>query len=81
MSTLQDIQTLIVKEYELDLNRLSADTPLEDYGLDSLALAEIMFTIEEHFKVKLPDDGSIVQTVSGLADAIDGLLAIKAKAA
>ena len=52
---------------------IDVDTPLADYGLDSLALAELLFTVEEHFNIDLPDDRSDVKTLAGLAGLIDEL--------
>ncbi|HXZ92772.1 MAG TPA: acyl carrier protein [Burkholderiales bacterium] len=78
MSTLEELKQLIHKTFGIDTAALKADAPLEDYGLDSLSLAELLFAIEEHFDVDLPDSRSGVNTLAGLAALIDDLRTPKA---
>ena len=73
MSTLAELKTLIQNTFGIEADKLEADAPLADYGLDSLALAELLFTVEEHFNIDLPDDRSDVKTLAGLAGLIDEL--------
>lgn len=73
MSTLIELKTLIQNTFGIEADKLEADAPLADYGLDSLALAELLFTVEEHFNIDLPDDRSDVKTLAGLAGLIDEL--------
>jgi acyl carrier protein len=78
MSTLEELKQLIHKTFDIDTATLKADSPLEDYGLDSLSLAELLFAIEEHFNVDLPDSRGGVNTLGGLAALIDELRTPKA---
>ena len=78
MSTLEELKQLIHKTFDIDVATLKPDAPLEDYGLDSLSLAELLFAIEEHFNVDLPDSRSGVNTLGGLAALIDDLRTPKA---
>jgi len=78
MSTLEELKQLIHKTFDIDAATLKADAPLEEYGLDSLSLAELLFAIEEHFNVDLPDSRSGVNTLAGLAALIDDLRTPKA---
>jgi acyl carrier protein len=78
MSTLEELKQLIHKTFDIDTATLKADAPLEDYGLDSLSFAELLFAIEEHFDVDLPDSRSGVNTLGGLAALIDDLRTPKA---
>lgn len=75
MNTLDEIKQLINTAFGIDPETLKSDAPLSDYGLDSLALAELLFTIEEHFNLDLPDDRVDVKTLDGLAGLIDELKA------
>ncbi len=78
MSTLEELKQLIHKNFDIDTATLKADAPLEEYGLDSLSLAELLFAIEEHFNVDFPDSRSGVNTLAGLAALIDDLRTPKA---
>lgn len=73
MTTLEEIKGLIHTTFGIDPTTLKADAPLADYGLDSLALAELLFSIEEHFNIDLPADRVDVKTLTGLAGLIDEL--------
>lgn len=78
MSTLDELKQLIVTNFGIEADSLKADAPLADYGLDSLALAELLFSIEEHFDLDFPDERSEVNTLAGLAALIDELRTTKA---
>ncbi len=73
MNTLEELKQLIHTSFGIDPATLKADAPLADYGLDSLSLAELLFTVEEHFKLDLPEGRPDVNTLAGLASLIDGI--------
>ena len=73
MDTIQALKQLIHDTFEIDTATLKADAPLADYGLDSLSLAELLFTVEEHFNVDFPDNRQDVNTLASLASLIDEL--------
>jgi len=78
MNTLNELKQLINTTFGIAPETLEADTPLADYGLDSLSLAELLFAIEEHFNLNLPDDRTDVKTLNGLSGLIDELQLAKA---
>jgi acyl carrier protein len=73
MNTLDQLTQLIHDKFEIDKSTLQPDLPLSDYGLDSLALAELLFTIEEEFDIQFPDRPENINTLAELAASIDGL--------
>lgn len=73
MNTTQELKQLIHDKFEIDVATLKADAPLADYGLDSLSLAELLFTVEEHFNVDFADNHQEVNTLASLAALIDEL--------
>jgi len=73
MKTLEELKQMIHEKFEIDTATLKPDAPLADYGLDSLSLAELLFTVEEHFDVDIPDNRQDVNTLASLAELIDGL--------
>ena len=54
-TTIDRLRVLLVKDYKLDPATLVPDAPLEALGIDSLGVAELMFNIEDEFKVTIPD--------------------------
>jgi acyl carrier protein len=75
MTTLEQLTQLLHDKFDIDKSSLQRDQPLAEYGLDSLALAELLFTIEEEFDVKFPDRPENIDTLTALAAAIDELRA------
>ena len=71
--TLLDI---VRKEKELPEGDFSEATVLADAGIDSLDALTILFAIEEHFKISIPDDRARrIRTFGDMIDAVEGLLA------
>jgi acyl carrier protein len=73
MTTIDQLTQLIHDKFEIEKSVLQPDLPLSEYGLDSLALAELLFTIEEDFDIKFPDRPENIDTLAQLAAAIDAL--------
>jgi len=73
MNTLDEIKNLIHTTFGIDTETLKPDQPLSAYGLDSLALVELLFTIEEHFNLDIPDSRGDITNLTGLAKLIDEL--------
>ena len=73
MNTTEELKQLIHDKFEIDVTTLKADAPLADYGLDSLSLAELLFTVEEHFDIDFADNRQEVNTLTALAALIDEL--------
>ena len=46
---------MLVKDFKVDPDRLVPDGRLEDIGIDSIGVAELLFNIEDEFHLKLPD--------------------------
>lgn len=73
MTTIDQLTQLIHDKFEIDKSTLQPDLPLAEYGLDSLALAELLFTIEEDFDIKFPDRPENIDTLAQLAAWVDEL--------
>ena len=55
-STFDAIASVLVDQFKVDPERIAADTALESLGLDSLALMEFVFAVEDRFDVRIPED-------------------------
>jgi acyl carrier protein len=73
MKTIDQLKQLIHDKFEIDMPVLQPDLPLSEYGLDSLSLAEFMFTVEDEFDIRFPDRPENINTLAGLAALIDEL--------
>ena len=74
-TTFETMKRIIVKDYELAPERLMPDTPLADIELDSLAITELIFALEDEFNVTAKTNGQGMQTLGDIAVYIDQLIA------
>jgi acyl carrier protein len=79
-ATLKQLQDLIVEKYGIAAEELVADKPLADFGLDSLSQVELLFSVEEHFNIEIPEDRAHVGNLNELAAVVDSLVETAAKA-
>ena len=79
MSALDRLKQLLEREFSIPAASLDANATLESLDIDSLRLIEIVFAVEEEFKVTMPQDqGEIrgrVKTLGDLAALIEELAA------
>ena len=77
MTTLQTVQQFLAEELERDVATLDPVSPLEDLGIDSLAVIECMFKLEDRFGVIVANHEAQMKTLQDIADLIDRLVAGK----
>ena len=81
MSTLAAIQRLIAEEIEVPVSDLDPARPLEELGIDSLSVIEVMFKLEDSFDIKMPDERVPIRTIQDIADIVDRLVLERESAA
>jgi acyl carrier protein len=73
-STLERVRALIAKSLRIPVESVGEDTNLEELGLDSLGALELVFEIEEEFKVKVPDEAVAgFKSVRAICEGLDSL--------
>jgi len=85
MSSVQDnsirdtIFGIIAKEANIDVGKITLDSTLKELEIQSLDAVQIIFEIEDHYKITLPDRDPNFDTesVKGLVDAVEKLVAEK----
>jgi len=80
MSSLTELQDLIQQKYGLEADAIDPDKPLLELGLDSLAIAEFLFEVEDHFGIRLTDDDPAIDTLRKLSMLVDKTAAAKGAA-
>lgn len=73
-STYEHLRAILAKDYKLSPDVLTQDAPLEGLGIDSLGVAELLFNIEDEFKVTLPPDPVVLLTIGDVVVYIDQLI-------
>ena len=81
MQTLELLRDYLEKKASIDPARVTPEARLEDIGVDSLILIDLMFELEESLDVRVPDMDSRPTTVAELIDLFDALSAPQAKIA
>ncbi|WP_147125061.1 acyl carrier protein [Shimia ponticola] len=78
----EQVRGILAEQAMLDLDDVTTESTLEDLGLDSLGLVEVIFAIEETFDVQVPfnanepdksefDISSVQKIVDGVQSLID----------
>ena len=75
MTTLQTVQQLLAEELARDVATLDPASPLDELGIDSLAVIECMFKLEDRFGVTVANHETQMKTLQDIADLIDRLVA------
>ena len=74
--TFDAIAAVLVDGFRVDRSTLTPETTLDQLGLDSLALMEFVFAVEDRFAVRIPEEqldprqaGITLQRLAFLLDA------------
>ena len=68
----EQLIAIVKQEKHIADDLLKPETPLADAGIDSLDSLTILFAIEEHFRISIPDDEArAVTTFNDLIDIIE----------
>lgn len=66
---------LLIDEYKLPAEKLVPDARLDELGIDSLGVMELVFKIEDDFAIQFPSDQVALATVGDLVDYVQILIA------
>jgi acyl carrier protein len=75
MSSLQTIQSMMVKQFDLKLEDLTPDATLEGLGLDSLSVIEFTFNLEDELKITMPEERVELKTLRDVVNLVDKIVA------
>lgn len=73
--TFEQLRAILVRDYKLAPDALTLDAPLEGLGIDSLGVAELLFNVEDEFKITLPPESVVLPTIGDVVGFIDALIA------
>ena len=75
---------IIAEQALLDVGQLTLESTPEELGIDSLAIVESIFAIEESFDIQVPfnandqgNDEFDISTIGAIVEAVEGLVAQK----
>jgi acyl carrier protein len=74
-TTFERLSAILIQDHKLPLDRLTPEARLEDLEIDSLATIELLWSIEDAFKIKFLADPVGLLTLGDVVRHIDELLA------
>jgi acyl carrier protein len=76
-TTFERFQDLLTNKFSVPAEKISPQASLDDLGLDSLDLIEVLFEVEDTFDIRVPQDGGALKTatVQDILNSIDELTA------
>ena len=80
-TTFERLCAVLVKDHTLPLERLTLDAPLESLGINSLGTVELLWNVEDAFKIKLPAELVDLPTLGDVVRYVDELVAREGRAA
>ena len=75
MNTLETVQSILADALKVPPAQLEPEARLEDLGLDSLDLIDLMFKLEDRFDLTIQDDSRKLVTIKDVVGYIDELVA------
>jgi acyl carrier protein len=71
MEVVEKVIEIIAREQHLEPDTIKLDSSFEELGIDSLDGVNILFALEEEFKIDIPD--SVAQNMRGVRQVVDSL--------
>jgi acyl carrier protein len=67
---LERLRSLASERLGIDSARINEGARLSDLGIDSFAIIELVFSVEEEFGIRVPLDGVVVSTIDDVVAVI-----------
>jgi len=71
MITEHQLFEFIAQDQELDSTDWTLETTLDSLGIDSLARMELVFRLEDEYKITIPNDDIDVETLQQVLDLVN----------
>lgn len=71
MDTGEKVMEIIAREQHLEPGKITLDSTFEELGIDSLDGVNILFALEEEFKIDIPD--AVAQNMKSVRQVVDSL--------
>lgn len=73
--TFERLSAILTKEYKVTADQLTLDATLESLDIDSLGTVELLWLVEDTFKITLPQEPGALETLADVVRLIDNLMA------
>ena len=72
--TLQTLTTIIAEKLDISPDKITATSTMEDLGLDSLDIFDVIFRAEDTFNIKVTNYQADLKSLQDVVDLIDKLI-------
>jgi acyl carrier protein len=79
-NTTELLTSIITEKFEIDPAKLKPEATIEDIGIDSLDIFDIVFELEEKLDIKVANDDVKIATFQDLVDLIERIRTEQKKA-
>lgn len=75
-TTAETLKKILVEKFSVAEENIRPEATMDQLGLDSLDLIEVLFEVEDAFKIRVPQDGGAIRaaTIQELLDTITRLV-------
>ena len=73
-TTLERVQQILAKEFEVAPELIHPAARMDELAIDSLAVIEVIFQLEDEFEISFPQEPGKPQTVGDLVSRVDRLV-------
>jgi acyl carrier protein len=74
------VKEILIEELDVPADKIDLSADLESLGIDSLAVIELLFQVEEKLGISLPDERVPLKTLGDVVTFLDRLRAQAAQA-
>ena len=67
----------LAEKYDVAREAISPEATLDEIGLDSLTVVELLFDVEDEFGIEVPEERATFQTLAEAAALVDELIQAK----
>ena len=78
MNTYDRLVRIVASEFKLPPETLQPEARLDELGIDSLSVMELLFKIEDEFDIRVPNDELALVTLGDVVSYVDSLIAHQA---
>ena len=68
---------VLSEKYDVAQEVISPEATLDELGLDSLTVVELLFDVEDEFGIEVPEERATFQTLAEAAALVDELIQAK----
>ena len=72
-TTFERLRAILAEKFEVAPELINPTARMDQLGIDSLAVIEVIFQIEDEFKISIESDPGELQTLGDLVSCVDRL--------